>query len=53
MNVPLHDELIESLAELRRALSPMRLGQLVANMAPLASTLVFRASKSLQAVPAA
>jgi hypothetical protein len=32
----LHDELIESLAELRRALPSMRLGQLVANMATVA-----------------
>jgi hypothetical protein len=31
-----HDELIESLAELRRALPSMRLGQLIANMATVA-----------------
>ena len=36
MNVTTHDELIESLAELRRALPSMRLGQLVANMATVA-----------------
>ena len=36
MNVTVHDELIESLAELRRALPSMRLGQLIANMATLA-----------------
>ena len=36
MNVPVHDELIESLAELRRALPSMRLGQLIANMATVA-----------------
>jgi hypothetical protein len=33
---PVHDELIESLAELRRALPSMRLGQLIANMATVA-----------------
>jgi hypothetical protein len=32
----LHDELIESLAELRRVLPSMRLGQLIANMATVA-----------------
>jgi hypothetical protein len=31
-----HDELIESLAELRQALPSMRLGQLIANMATVA-----------------
>ena len=31
-----HDELLESLAELRRALPSMRLGQLIANMATVA-----------------
>jgi hypothetical protein len=31
-----HDVLIESLAELRRALPSMRLGQLIANMATVA-----------------
>ncbi len=31
-----HDELIESLAELRRALPSVRLGQLIANMATVA-----------------
>lgn len=36
MNVTTHDELIESLAELRRALPSMRLGQLVANLATVA-----------------
>jgi hypothetical protein len=36
VNVAVHDELIESLAELRRALPSMRLGQLVANMATVA-----------------
>jgi hypothetical protein len=36
MNVAVHDELIESLAELRRALPSMRLGQLIANMATVA-----------------
>ena len=33
MNVAVHDELIDSLAELRRALPSMRLGQLIANLA--------------------
>jgi len=33
MNVAVHDELMDSLAELRRALPSMRLGQLIANMA--------------------
>jgi hypothetical protein len=32
----MHDELIDSLAELRRALPSMRLGQLIANMATVA-----------------
>jgi hypothetical protein len=36
MNVTVHDELIESLAELRRALPSMRFGQLIANMATVA-----------------
>ena len=34
-NLP-HDQLIESLAELRRALPSMRLGQLIANLATVA-----------------
>ena len=36
MNAIAHDELIESLAELRQALPSMRLGQLIANMATVA-----------------
>ena len=36
MNITVHDDLIESLAELRRALPSMRLGQLIANMATVA-----------------
>jgi hypothetical protein len=36
VSVTPHDELIESLAELRRALPSMRLGQLIANMATVA-----------------
>jgi hypothetical protein len=36
VNVALHDELIECLAELRRALPSIRLGQLIANMATVA-----------------
>ncbi|OAI46050.1 hypothetical protein AYO44_12010 [Planctomycetaceae bacterium SCGC AG-212-F19] len=36
MNLAPHDELIDSLAELRRALPSMRLGQLIANMATVA-----------------
>jgi hypothetical protein len=36
VNVTVHDELIESLAELRRALPSMRLGQLIANLATVA-----------------
>lgn len=36
MNATNHDELIESLAKLRRALPSMRLGQLIANMATVA-----------------
>jgi hypothetical protein len=40
MNDTAHDELIESLAELRRALPSMRLGQLVANMATVAKGAV-------------
>ena len=36
MNNSVHDELIESLAKLRRGLPSMRLGQLVANMATVA-----------------
>ncbi len=34
MNVAVHDEVMECLAELRRALPSMRLGQLIANMRP-------------------
>lgn len=33
MTAIIHDEMMESLAELRRALPSMRLGQLIANMA--------------------
>src|SRR5262249_19621311 len=36
ISVAVHDELMESLAELRRALPSMRLGQLIANMATVA-----------------
>ena len=36
MNAVVHDELMESLAELRRTLPSMRLGQLIANMATVA-----------------
>jgi hypothetical protein len=36
VNVTVHDELIESLTELRRALPSMRLGPLIANMATVA-----------------
>jgi hypothetical protein len=36
MNVSVHDELVESLAELRRVLPSMRLGQLISNMATVA-----------------
>lgn len=36
MSVAVHDEVIESLAELRRVLPSMRLGQLIANMATVA-----------------
>jgi hypothetical protein len=36
VNVAVHDEVMESLAELRRALPSMRLGQLIANMATVA-----------------
>lgn len=36
MNITIHDELIDSLAELRRALPSMRMGQLIANMATVA-----------------
>lgn len=36
MNIAVHDDVIESLAELRRALPSMRLGQLIANMATVA-----------------
>lgn len=36
MNTTAHDELVESLAELRQALPSMRLGQLIANMATVA-----------------
>jgi hypothetical protein len=33
VNVAVHDELMDSLADLRRAMPSMRLGQLIANMA--------------------
>jgi hypothetical protein len=36
VSIAVHDELMESLAELRRALPSMRLGQLIANMATVA-----------------
>lgn len=36
MNTTTHDELIESLTELRQALPTMRLGQLLANLATVA-----------------
>ena len=36
MSVAVHDELIDSLAELRRALPSLRLGQLISNMATVA-----------------
>ena len=36
MSTIAHDELVESLAELRQALPSMRLGQLIANMATVA-----------------
>ena len=36
MNITVQDELIESLAELRRVLPSMRMGQLIANMATVA-----------------
>lgn len=36
MSTIAHDDLIESLAELRQALPSMRLGQLIANMATIA-----------------
>jgi hypothetical protein len=36
MSAVAHDELIESLAELRQALPSLRLGQLIANMATVA-----------------
>jgi hypothetical protein len=36
MIIAVRDELMESLAELRRALPSMRLGQLIANMATVA-----------------
>ncbi len=36
MSVVVQDELLESLAELRRALPSIRLGQLIANMATVA-----------------
>ena len=36
MNVAVHDDVMESLAELRRAVPSMRLGQLIANMATVA-----------------
>ena len=40
MSVAVHDELAESLAELRQALPSMRLGQLIANMATVARSAV-------------
>jgi hypothetical protein len=36
VNTTTHDELVESLAELRHALPTMRFGQLLANMATVA-----------------
>jgi len=36
VNVAVHDDVMESLAELRRAVPSMRLGQLIANMATVA-----------------
>jgi hypothetical protein len=36
VSIVVQDELLESLAELRRALPSMRLGQLIANMATVA-----------------
>jgi hypothetical protein len=36
VNISVHDDLIESLAELCRVLPSMRLGQLIANMATVA-----------------
>jgi hypothetical protein len=36
MTDPTHDELLDTLAELRRALPALRLGQLVANLATVA-----------------
>lgn len=36
MSTVIHDELIESLAELRQGLPSMRLGQLICNMATVA-----------------
>lgn len=36
MNISVQDELVESLAELRRMMPSMRLGQLIANMATVA-----------------
>jgi hypothetical protein len=36
MNPTAHDELIESLVEIRQALPSMRLGQLIANLATVA-----------------
>lgn len=36
MSCTTHDQLIDSLAELRRAMPTMRLGQLIANMATVA-----------------
>ena len=36
MNVAVQDEVMESLADLRRALPSMRLGQMIANMATVA-----------------
>jgi hypothetical protein len=36
VSISIHDELVESLVELRQALPTMRLGQLIANMATVA-----------------
>jgi hypothetical protein len=43
VNVAGHDEVMESLAELRRALPAMRLGQLIANLATVARGAVLGA----------
>jgi len=40
MKIVVEDELLESLAELRRALPTMRLGQLIANMSTVAKGAV-------------